>query len=276
MAVGAIVDWSPDTPIRPWVAGQDLLVGEWHCNGEARPWTPEVARHAELELPREGVHLRALGAAARHRHVVDATAGSFTPEYDDYQRASPTSRPQTSTMILLRGELMSSVVPRQFPRVFHVSSSAAKLHFRLLRARDPVAIEETALALAGEVLGVAEIESPQAISPSWRRLAQELQHVMATRFDERLTLEVMSAACKASPFHASRVFRAVTGETIHRYLTRLRLRVALFELQRGAGRLTEVALGSGFSSHSHFTSAFRAEFGCAPSMLVARVSVAVP
>jgi AraC-like DNA-binding protein len=99
-------------------------------------------------------------------------------------------------------------------------------------------------------------------------LSEELQHVVATRFKERLTLELMASACRTSPFHASRVFRAVTGETLHRHLTRVRLRAALFELQGAAGRLTEIALALGFSSHSHFTQAFQEEFGCAPSSLV--------
>jgi AraC-like DNA-binding protein len=59
----------------------------------------------------------------------------------------------------------------------------------------------------------------------------------------------------------------VTGETIHRRLMRVRLRVALFELQRGSRQLSQIALSNGFSSHSHFTSSFRAEFGCVPSTL---------
>jgi AraC-like DNA-binding protein len=109
----------------------------------------------------------------------------------------------------------------------------------------------------------------RAISPAWRRLSEEIQHVLGDRFAERLTLERIATLCKTSPFHASRVFRAITGETIHQRLTRVRLRVALFELQHGAGRLTDIALRTGFSSHSHFTSAFRTEFGYAPSTLAA-------
>ena len=52
---------------------------------------------------------------------------------------------------------------------------------------------------------------------------------------------------------------------IHRYLTQLRLRSSLERLADGANDLTALALELGFSSHSHFTDAFRREFGHAPS-----------
>ncbi|WP_394829162.1 helix-turn-helix domain-containing protein [Pendulispora albinea] len=257
--------------MRPMFVGRDLLVAEWHCDGQKRPWSREVPTYDELDLPRAGVHLRARG---RHRQVVDATTAAFTTAEDGYARASPTARPQTSTLIFLRGELASAQMPGRATHACRIAPEVAKLHFRLLGARDPVAIEETALALVARILTPKDASERAAreltVSPSRRRLAHELQHVMATRFAEHLTLESIAAACKTSPFHASRVFRLVTGETIHGHLTRVRLRIALFELRRGAGRLTDIALSSGFSSHSHFTSAFRAEFGCPPSAFVPR------
>jgi AraC-like DNA-binding protein len=42
---------------------------------------------------------------------------------------------------------------------------------------------------------------------------------------------------------------------------------ALYELSGGTGALTGVALRAGFSSHSHFTSAFRRLMGITPSKL---------
>jgi AraC family transcriptional regulator len=149
-----------------------------------------------------------------------------------------------------------------------VTAAAARLHLRLARATDPLEVEELALALVRATLAP---EAPRAlpVSPARRRLAEEIEHVLATRYSERLTLEQIARLCKTSPFHASRVFRAVTGETIHRQLMHVRLRSALFQLHRG-GRPSQIALATGFSSHSHFTSAFRAELGIAPS------SVCVP
>ena len=255
--------WSPHTRVRTLFEGRDLLVGEWHCWGEERRWFPEVPVYAELDLPREGVHLRAVG---RRQHVIHAATAAFTAAHADYTRASPTSRPATSTLFFVRGEL-AEALPRGTMSSHPISSEVATLHVRLLRATDPVAVEEAALAILHRILVPSFATKPREVPPSWRRLAQEMQHVMATRYGERLTLERLAVLCKTSPFHASRVFRAVTGETVHGYLTRVRLRIALFELRRGAGRLTDIALSTGFSSHSHFTSAFRTEFGYAPSTL---------
>ena len=68
-----------------------------------------------------------------------------------------------------------------------------------------------------------------------------------------------------SPFHLARVFQHRTGQPIHRYLTRLRLRASLERLSDGTSDLAALALALGFSSHSHFTDSFRREFGCKPS-----------
>ncbi|WP_394835664.1 helix-turn-helix transcriptional regulator [Pendulispora rubella] len=258
--------WSPHSRIRPLFEGGDLLVGEWHCWGVEKRWFKEVPVYAELDLPRDGMHLRAVG---RKQHVIHPATAAFSAAHADYTRASPTSNPATSTLIFVRGEL-AEALPRNTMSSHPISSEVATLHVRLLRATDPVAVEEAALAILQRVLVTSSEPAPRTardVPPSWRRLADELQHVIATRYGERLTLERLATLCKTSPFHASRVFRTVTGETIHGYLTRVRLRVALFELRRGAGRLTDIALATGFSSHSHFTSAFRTEFGYAPSTL---------
>ncbi|WP_394841105.1 helix-turn-helix transcriptional regulator [Pendulispora brunnea] len=269
-AEAASEGWRLDYPLQPLHAGRELFVGACHCPGHEHGWSPVSAHHYELDVMLEGMHLQNSGGVQR---VMDPTCASLHAPGDEYLVNSPTVHPQRSTLLLLRGALAEELVPRMSARACTVSPAAARLHFELLRARDAMAIEETALALAYRILsdtGPAP-KRKRALTPSWRRLTEELRHVMVTRFRERLTVESMAAACHASPFHASRVFRAVTGETLHRHLTRVRLRAALFMLGEVApGRLAEIAFATGFSSHSHFTRAFRAEFGCAPSDLATR------
>jgi AraC-like DNA-binding protein len=89
--------------------------------------------------------------------------------------------------------------------------------------------------------------------------------LLAKRLGERITLEEIARALEASPFHLARVFQTQTGVPVHRYLSRLRLRTALDRLEAGARDLTALALELNFSSHSHFTDAFRREFGFTPS-----------
>src|SRR5262249_19539691 len=73
----------------------------------------------------------------------------------------------------------------------------------------------------------------------------------------------------ASSAYLTDVFSRFEGISLHRYVTQLRLARALIELPE-AGNLTTLALDLGFSSHSHFTLAFRRAFGCTPSAFRAR------
>ena len=78
-------------------------------------------------------------------------------------------------------------------------------------------------------------------------------------------LDDAAARAGYSRFHFGRLFRTITGTTFHRYLLRLRHREALRRLAAGAEDLTDLALDLGFSSHSHFTTSFRGEYGLTPS-----------
>jgi AraC-like DNA-binding protein len=90
---------------------------------------------------------------------------------------------------------------------------------------------------------------------------------MTTRYDERLTLDDIARDSGYAAAHLCEVFRQATGITMHRYLSRLRLLVALEGLE-GTESLTRLAYEVGFSTPSHFATAFRLEFGHPPSRLL--------
>jgi AraC-like DNA-binding protein len=77
----------------------------------------------------------------------------------------------------------------------------------------------------------------------------------------------IAGAIGVSRFHLSRVFRSTTGFSLHGYRNQLRLRAALERIADPQTRLPSLASELGFSSHSHFTAAFRETFGVAPSEL---------
>ncbi len=84
----------------------------------------------------------------------------------------------------------------------------------------------------------------------------------------KVTLSEVASAVHCSPYYLSRIFRAEAKDSLHSYLTRLRLRASLeFLLRFPKEPFSEVALEHGFSSHSHFSAAFRREFGVPPSVL---------
>lgn len=251
-----------------------LWVGEWRCPGERRGWTREVSAHFEIGLQRVGAHLRVDG---RDTRVIDATVATLQPAGVAYRMASPTGHPQTSTVLLLDRALVDELRDvhgrEPPPHAMAIGPAAALRHRALVAAPDPLAREEAALAVVRALFVDAAARRGRAepgrdAPASWRRLVRELQHAVATRYAERLSLAELARSAGCSPYHASRVFHAVTGETLHRHLRRMRLRVALHELAQRGGALAGVALATGFSSHSHFSSAFRAEFGRAPSSVV--------
>jgi AraC-like DNA-binding protein len=66
-----------------------------------------------------------------------------------------------------------------------------------------------------------------------------------------------------SPVYLTQVFQQVEGVPLARYRLRLRLARALHLLDK-CDDLTGLGLDLGFSSHSHFTAAFRQAFGRTP------------
>jgi AraC-like DNA-binding protein len=88
------------------------------------------------------------------------------------------------------------------------------------------------------------------------------------------SLEELGRLVGCSPFYLSRQFSAETGLTIQQYIRQVRLERAAELLRTGRCNVTEAALEVGYSSLSHFTSAFREVFGCCPGLYPLKVPTA--
>jgi AraC family transcriptional regulator len=143
-------------------------------------------------------------------------------------------------------------------------------------AADELAIEEAAMYLlfrtARAALGAAARE--EAVRPAHRELAQRLRLLLGGCFHENRSLAELAAEIRCSPFYLARIFRAVDGRSIHQYRLQQRLSRSLERVAVGE-ELGDVAHDLGFSSHSHFTAAFRRAFGLTPSRLRASASSAL-
>ncbi|HEY4591516.1 MAG TPA: helix-turn-helix transcriptional regulator, partial [Thermoanaerobaculia bacterium] len=137
------------------------------------------------------------------------------------------------------------------------------------RPREPMAIEEAVLKVLREVLK-GDAEDPRCSparresSRARRSYAEDAKALLQHRFRERLQLDDIARALYVSPYHLCRRFREEVGVPIHSYLNRLRLREALEPIAEGTADLSGLAFELGFSSHSHFTAAFRKELGMSP------------
>lgn len=242
-------------------------LSEWHCSGRKSPWQEEHSTHATIELPLTGMDLREIRG---WRAVVDIGAVAMHAGGEAYAVASPSAQPRRATCLSLPMDVMEDWAPDFSPGVVHSSARTACLHRALRRAqRDAEAQQDLSCQLLDSVLTDAARQAGRPthprMTPAWRRLAVRLGERLALDFDQPLDLASLAGDCGASAFHASRVFTRVTGVSLHRQLIRLRLRHALHQLPDMRDRLTELALSLGFCSHSHFSSAFRREFGRPPS-----------
>lgn len=127
---------------------------------------------------------------------------------------------------------------------------------------DPLAVDESVVAILDHLLTLAH-GRPHPSDAG--RLAPAVKRYLADHFTASDSLQEIAAAVDCSVFHLCRVFREETGTTIHRYRHQLRLRRSLELVAEPDSDLTDVAFRLGFSSHSHFTAAFRKAFGTTPS-----------
>jgi AraC family transcriptional regulator len=135
---------------------------------------------------------------------------------------------------------------------------------------DAMEAEELAIALLVSILGRGRpFEKRDAAGSRGARRRRELieqTKALLSREPARpRSLKALAEALGCSPFHLCRVFQRGTGSTLHAYRTQLRLRRALDAVLTSRSDLSELALASGFSHHSHFTWAFRRAFGVTPS-----------
>ncbi|MGY0385741.1 helix-turn-helix domain-containing protein [Nocardioides sp. WG-D5] len=109
-----------------------------------------------------------------------------------------------------------------------------------------------------------------------RRLLRA-RDVMDRHYAERLDVAAVARVAHVSPAHFSRRFKAVFGETPHRYLQRRRIERSMALLRDTPTPVTEVALTVGFTSPGTFSRTFRDIVGTSPSGYRARAhSPAVP
>jgi AraC family transcriptional regulator len=132
-------------------------------------------------------------------------------------------------------------------------------------------IEESVVGLLERVVELAYTScNPKqllALSRRQRDIVHHVEHLLSEQWEQELTLQRIAREAGVSVYHLCRMFRRVTGTTLHQYRQNLRLRWSLEGVIESRQPLVEIALDAGFSSHSHFTSSFHREFSQTPSFL---------
>ena len=97
-----------------------------------------------------------------------------------------------------------------------------------------------------------------------RRLLRA-RDAMDRAYAEPLDVRAVAAVAHVSEAHFIRTFRAVFGETPHRYLQRRRVERSMFLLRETDRSVTDICLDVGFTSLGTFSRMFREIVGEAPS-----------
>ena len=260
-----------------------VAVGEWRCDRRRHDFhdTGPIERYL-VAFPRTAVAIRHDGSRS---FVCDPTLFTVYNRGQRYTREAIDPAGDRCDWWGVDGPtaraIAAAVDPRwdsdpQRPFRFQKGPADAALYLRqrtlLRRLRcgdlDEVEAEEEAIAIVAEALARAAGRDrlpPIETQAGHYDLAQRACRLLAVRYADKLTLDGVAGMLGVSAFHLCRIFRAQTGVPLHRHLTGVRLRVALEAVERADRDLSRVGLDVGFSSHSHFTAAFRREFGLTPS-----------
>ena len=104
-----------------------------------------------------------------------------------------------------------------------------------------------------------------------REAEESNRHLLRARdamdraYAEPLDVRAVAAVAHVSPAHFIRSFRAVFGETPHRYLQRRRVERSMFLLRETDRSVTDVCFDVGFTSLGTFSSTFHTIVGETPS-----------
>jgi AraC-like DNA-binding protein len=253
------------------VTVQDVRCSERCGNGRHE----ESCVVASIALVRSGAFVR---RDRMGKHVADATRVVFFDPAEPYMVDHPVPGGDRCTVLRFdTATLRESRRPargdpeRVFDRATLVGTAELHLAHRELingvGAGDGVLVEETALRLLQLCTEDGARGTPVHGGAARRAaaLAAEAQVLIAGRYTEKVTLDDLARQLGVSPFRLCRAYRAATGGTLHRHLMELRLAAALERLTECRSDLSALAFDLGFSSHSHFTHAFRSYYGRTPA-----------
>ncbi len=96
-------------------------------------------------------------------------------------------------------------------------------------------------------------------------VVERLTHYIDENYAERITLDVLAAAVGRSRRYVATVFRQQTGQTVHRYLTQVRVHHAA-ALIRQREKIEAVSLLVGYRGKKNFYQHFKQQIGVTPGV----------
>lgn len=267
---------SGEFDVQGLLATATVRVSDTRCRGTCRHQSAEeCTTTTQLVFPYRGVYVRHVG---EDQAVAEANQVLFFNAFEGYRVSHPVHGGDASLTLKIDESQLRELAPPD------LICDRPTLAFRLQRLRidartqvlvallrhslrtetaEPLEAEVLALTLAQRALGT---RTSRAAGGTYgrRRLVDRIKLVLASDLARRWTLADVAAEVRGSPVYLTQVFRQVEGVPLYRYQLGLRLARAL-DLLGEYDDLTTLALDLGFSSHSHFSAAFRQSYGRSPS-----------
>lgn len=266
-----------DLTVHPLIQTDSVQVRDVHCAGTCRHRSPEECSTAtHLVFPYRGAYRRHVG---REQAFADANHVLFFNADEGYQVSHPVKGGDRSISVALPEELLSELAPTRLLqrtgalrfRTQHRRIDAGGQYLVALlrhglanKSLDPSAAETVLFALVARSLGPRTSHAPE-VTRAPARLVDRVKALLASDLARRWTLGEIAAEVGFSAVYLTQVFQQIEGMPLYRYHLRLRLARAL-DLIPGRDDVAALALELGFSSHSHFTLAFRQAYQCTPSV----------
>jgi AraC-like DNA-binding protein len=254
---------------------QSITLWDVVCRGECRHKSAEeCSRATHLVFPYRGVYVR----HTNDKEVVaEANQLLFFNEGEGYSVSHPIEGGDASISLWAGEALLRELVPKEQMRAggtpsFHkprrridprAQALVAFLRHSLIRkVAEPLEAETLTLTLIRRSLGE---RTSHAASTTFGRqkLVDRAKLALSSDPARRWTLAEIAAEVGVSPVYLTQVFHQVEAMPLYRYQLRLRLARAL-DLLGEYDDLTTLSMDLGFSSHSHFTAAFRQTYGRTP------------
>ncbi|MET0807652.1 MAG: AraC family transcriptional regulator [Pseudoxanthomonas sp.] len=253
-----------------------VLVKNVHCLGTCRHRSAEECANAtSLVFPYRGVYLRHVGS---QQSVADANHVLFFNAGEGYQVSHPVAGGDSSLVLEVSQPLLRELAPAALVAAreeFGFRAQSLRIDARaqalvaLLRHSlqhggiESLEAESLALTLVCRSLGPRTTHQPGA-THARRRLVDRVKVLLASDLTRRWSLAEIATAIGGSAVYLTQAFQQVEGLPLYRYQLRLRLARAL-DLVASCDDMSALALDLGFSSHSHFTAAFKQAYGRSPS-----------
>ncbi len=262
--------------VRSLLETSTISIRDITCDGACRHKSDEeCACETHLVFPYRGVYVRHLG---RGDAVAEANQVLFFNPGEAYRISHPVGGGDACLSLSLNEGWLRELVPadrvrpggglmfrRQHRRIDpRAQALVALLRHSLSRnVAETLEAETLALTLVRRALGERTSHAAGA-SVGRQKLVDRAKLVLASDPARRWTLAEIAANVGVSPVYLTQVFQQVEAMPLYRYQLRLRLARAL-DLLGDYDDLTMLGLDLGFSSHSHFSAAFRQTYGRTPA-----------